>query len=329
MSLGNPSALYLLLLVPVAMIVFYWRERVRLHRLHVLGTGFGARAKSFTGFAAIGWLGALVCLVVGLAQPRWGVEVVPLATQGIAIVAVLDVSLSMDADDVQPSRLERAKLDLRRVIRDLTGNEFALVVFADSAMLQLPLTTDAQSAELFVQNASTAMFSGQGTNIEAALQIGLSALSNSIAPKRILLLLSDGENQMGSPLMAAGAAKAAGVRVDALGYGTVAGSGIPLRDENGNRVGYKEDRSGAVVHTVLDEHSLQAIATTTNGIFERVESDGRGLERLLETWRTEQSATSGETQMRPREQFPLFIAVALVLMSAERVALMGRRRSAA
>ena len=318
MSLSNPAVMVLLLLIPLAAGVFYWREGVRARRLNSLGWGLSVKGAVRTVMQAGLWLAAVACLIAALARPLWGVEVVPNMTQGVALVAVMDVSLSMDADDVQPSRLERAKLDLRRLIQLLDGNEVGPVVFADSALLQLPLTTDVHSADLFVQAVSTVMLSGQGTNIEAALQTGLEALSHSIAPQRVLLLLSDGENQTGSPLLAAGAANVAGVRVDALGYGTEAGSGIPLWDANGNRAGYKEDRNGEVVQTVLDEGVLRAITTAAGGTYQWA-SAGDGAESLGSAWQTVRPASVSETRTRPREQFPLFIGLAILLMMLERI----------
>lgn len=327
MSFSNPSAFVLLLFVFFLAVLAVGQERIRYQQMRLLGMAWRTDAHHAHRISLIWWLMALVFLVLALARPVWGVDILPVNSQNFALVAVLDVSKSMDADDIHPTRLERAKLDLRQIIRQLNGNWFALVIFADSAVLQSPLTIDQDTSELFVQNVSTAALTGQGTNTEKALQVALDVLVNATAKEKVILLLSDGENQTGSPLLAAGAARSAGVRIDALGYGTVDGSAIPLLDEFGNLAGYKEDQDGNPVRTMLDENNLRSITEVAKGVYLKRDSIGLSIELLTEFWNMDQPHRSQGNQTRPREHFPLFVGIAIVCLTLERLLWLERGRA--
>jgi Ca-activated chloride channel family protein len=168
---------------------------------------------------ALCWLAALGALIFALARPVWGIELQRIEKEGLAVMVVLDVSRSMDAQDVLPSRLERAKLDLRELFAALEGNDVGIVLFAGQAVPYMPLTYDMSAAQLFIQGAATNAITAQGTAIAAALNTALDSFDPRSSAQHIILLITDGENHEGNPRDAAQLAVDDGVIIHVMGYG--------------------------------------------------------------------------------------------------------------
>jgi Ca-activated chloride channel family protein len=209
----------------------------------------------------------LALFAVALAQPQCGSHTEMVKRTGIDVVVALDASQSMLARDVQPSRIERARLELITLLDELKGDRVGLVVFAGSAFIQSPLTTDYEAAKLFLRAVDPREMPQGGTDIGGALALCKEVLENGggASRDRVIVLLSDGEDFSGDVDLAVEAVKAAGIRVFAVGIGSEAGEPIPLLDESGAVTGYKKGPDGTTVLTRLDKAALARIAEATGG----------------------------------------------------------------
>jgi Ca-activated chloride channel family protein len=204
-----------------------------------------------------------------LAQPQCGTKSELTKRRGIDVVVALDASKSMLARDVQPSRLERAKLELTTLLDELKGDRVGLVVFAGDAFIQSPLTSDYSAVKLFLRAVDPEVMPQGGTNVGAALKLAKQVLDNADrgSKERVVVLLSDGEDLFGEVGEATEALKEANVQVLAVGVGSESGEPIPVYDRRGDFVDYKKDPAGETVITRLDRAGLTAIAEATGGSF--------------------------------------------------------------
>jgi Ca-activated chloride channel family protein len=214
----------------------------------------------------------LTFLIIGAAGPQIGIRVKPVERKGVDLVFAIDVSLSMNAADVKPNRLVKAKYEIAQMIKQLKGDRVALIVFAGSSHLYLPLTTDYEAARLFLDNIDTHMIPTQGTALSTALQTALTAFAPESEKYKVLILVTDGEDHEGQAVELARQAARQGIVIHTVGVGTVTGSLIPLVDENGRWNDYKRDREGKLVTSVLNENLLREIAQAGNGIFVRFDN---------------------------------------------------------
>lgn len=326
MTFANPGFLVLLLILPIMGGLFYWRTQARQKALARIGEPALVSAlaehvsETRRAWKSGLWMAVAALLIVALAGPSWGVDAEVVEAQGIAVVVVLDVSASMDALDVTPSRLERAKLAIRDLLREGEGNLFGLILFAGEAFVQFPLTGDIESAATFVDAASSRSISRQGTVIEDALRLGLAVIDERIVGEAIIVLMTDGENHEGDPLTAAQIAAERGVTIHVIGYGTPEGSTVPVYDANGQIVNYKADQGGNIVLSKLNEPILQEIAEATGGLYQRASENGVEIVNLLNVIAETQGAVlERRLQTRAVERFALFVGLALLALSIERL----------
>jgi Ca-activated chloride channel family protein len=227
-------------------------------------------------------LGGLALLAVALAQPQCGTRTELSRRYGADVVVVLDVSRSMEARDVRPSRLERARLEVGALLDRLKGDRVGVVVFAGEAFVQCPLTTDYDAARLFLRAVGPDAVPQQGTAVANAL-LGAKELLEAAergARGKVVLLVSDGEDHDGRVLDAASALAAAGIRVHALAVGTAEGAPIPILDARGEVAGWRKDRRGNPVSTRLDEATLRLVADRGGGRLFHLGEAGRGIEAV-------------------------------------------------
>lgn len=325
MTFEDPLILLLLLALPALLAVLVWRDRARAARMQRIGDA--ALIANMTERVSVRrvrakmalWLGVLACVIVALARPVWGTEVEIIETQGTSIIFALDVSASMDAQDISPSRLERAKFAIQEVMRNQAGSQYGLVIFAGDAFLQVPLTPDADAAGAFVRAANSGAFTRQGTAIGDALQIALDAFDPRLAGENIIVLMSDGENhQTGAPEPVAALAAERGVTIHSIGYGTAEGDVVPVFNAQGEVIEFKTDRAGSLVISRLDETMLKRIAELTGGIYLPATESGVETADLVNEI-NEATVSRFESQLRRRgvDRFGNFVALALVLLSIE------------
>jgi Ca-activated chloride channel family protein len=324
LELGNPIALYALGLVGLCALLFAFEvasSRRAMERFAASGVvgkilkGFSRRRKILKRLLVVLALGLLV---LAWAMPRMGRGMRVVKREGADIVVALDVSTSMLAEDISPSRTEVARQAVINLILRLPDDRFALVGFAGSAFINCPLTLDKDALAMFVDFLNPGVVSAQGTDLGAAIDESLKALRASSGRGKAIVLITDGEDH-GSELDAA-VKKAAyeGVRIYALGIGTPGGEPIPLRDARGNVVSYKRDASDDVIVTKLNEHVLERIAEETGGESYRLGSGDREVTRLVKAI---QNLDKGVFEERTFEDyielFPLPLGLCLLLLVAE------------
>lgn len=320
----SPGMLILLAFIPAFVVFFMWRQSVYRKLFQRLGdtdliqqlVGRGFRRHYFWWSAL--WLGTLAALVIALARPVWGVNTDVIEVQGVSVVVVLDVSNSMLAQDMVPSRLARAKLALHDLFDGLRGNEVGLVVFAGTAFAQFPLTNDIDSAMTFLNAVDTGMISQQGTVIEDALRIGLGLFDRQRPSARIMVLATDGENHEGDVERVIAEAVEHGVVIHTIGYGDVEGAPVPVLNARGEVVTYKADAAGQLVLSRLDEMTLQIIARETGGLYHRASANGAEITNLIHVInQAEAGLLDNRVEARSIERFEIFVLIALIALTLE------------
>ncbi|MDY7228599.1 VWA domain-containing protein [Hyalangium rubrum] len=272
----------------------------------------------------------LVLLALALAQPQCGSRSEVTKRKGIDVVVVLDASKSMLARDVQPSRLDRAKLELATLLDELKGDRVGLVVFAGDAFIQSPLTSDYSAVKLFLRAVEPEQMPQGGSNIGAALKLSKQVLDNADrgSKERVIVLLSDGEDLFGEVTEAVDALKESNVQVLAVGIGSESGEPIPIYNRRGEFVDYKKDSAGETVITRLDRAGLTAIAEATGGSFffqPRGVAMGQVVERVD---KMQKSELESRVTVRYDERFQYYAVPGLALLVAGMLLLPSSRRRA-
>ncbi len=271
----------------------------------------------------------LALLGLALAQPQCGTKSELTNRRGIDVVVALDASRSMLARDVQPSRLERAKLELTALLDELKGDRVGLVAFAGDAFVQSPLTSDYSAVKLFLRAVDPEQMPQGGSNIGAALTLARQVLENADrgSKERVVVLLSDGEDLTGDVDEAVSALKSAGVQVLTVGIGSEQGEPIPVYNRRGEFVDYKKDAAGQTVLTRMDRAGLTAIAQETGGTFFH-QPRGVAMAQVVERIdRMQKSELESRVTVRYDERFQVFAVPGLVLLVLGMLLLPSARRS--
>jgi Ca-activated chloride channel homolog len=297
------------------------RRRARLARfgdLPVVSRLMPGDASQGGGWRTARLAGACALAGVALAGPRWGTEHAVQRARGIDMVLALDVSLSMRATDVKPDRLERMKQEVRRLRALSPGDRVGLIVFAGRSYVLCPLTVDESALDLFLDNLDPSIVGQPGSAFSGAIRQGTDLLSLSTdGADRALVLMSDGEAFEPEADIVAEARRAAekGVSLVTVGFGTAAGSTIPMRAPDGS-VTLKRDQNGQVVVTHYVPGLLQAAAAAAHGTFiDAAETDKAArIREALATLRTRAHALDAGDARTPRFQLFLLPAVLLLLL---------------
>ncbi|MGB7340482.1 MAG: VWA domain-containing protein [Phototrophicaceae bacterium] len=318
--------LILIILLPSLIIFLIWRGLARAAIMRRIGDQ--ELVQTLTAHVsplrrqikAVLWLGAISTLLLALARPTWGVEQDIIRTEGIQIVFAIDISRSMDATDMSPTRLERAILDVRDMMTAFDGNDISIVLFAREAFTYMPLTYDLIAADVFLDGISTSMVSLQGTNIPAAIERSLGSFEIRSDAQRVIIVMTDGESHEGDAIAAAQIATEEATIIYTIGYGTETGSTIPIYNENGDLVSYQTTSGsddGVLVNSTLNVDLLERIANEANGIYQ---VGGTSLDALISDIQQLESGDIGEQVItRPIERFSLFVVITLVLLSLEMI----------
>ena len=326
MEFVNPEVLTLLVLLPLLGILLVWsnsRRKVALSRIgnpnliQRLSSSINLRKRRYK--VAL-WLCAFLLVIIAAARPLWGTLVTVKVQEGVEVMVVLDVSSSMLAEDIKPNRLARAKLTISELMDRLGGNEIGLVIFSGAAFLQFPITADFYTAQSFLDSASPASISRQGTALEQALSVALDSFPYRRATSRVILLLTDGEGHEGDPLTAASKALEQDVVIHAIGFGFPTGEPIPIRDSDGTVIDYKKDSEGETVLSRLDEVLLQQIARTTGGYYFRANAAGTEVQAvvdLIEGMATGEREEGGEFETFGVERFQWFAGFAALIFTVD------------
>lgn len=271
-------------------------------------------AKRFVKYSTL--LLAIAFLVLALANPQVGTRLEEVKREGIDLFVVLDVSLSMKAEDIPPSRLEKAKRDVSDLLRRLRGDRVGLIVFAGGAYVQFPLTADYSAADLFLNAVDVDAVPTPGTMIGNAIQLALQSFRTDLPTQKAIIIVSDGENTEGDVAGAVQQASEQGIRIYSIGIGTTEGAPIPLYNNAGARVDYKRDRSGSIVLSRLEETTLQQIALSTGGSYRRATSGGNEIDDVYKELSALEKTELGSMQVTGFEdqfQYPLLLAILLLV----------------
>lgn len=221
---------------------------------------------------------AILFAVLALMDPLYGEEEVKIKREGVDIVYALDLSNSMNAEDVVPSRLERAKKIISESIQRLGGDRVGLIVFAADAYSISPLTNDYSAIQSYISSASPELISQQGTDFSAVITKAAEMFENAPTTGKLLVILSDGEDNEDSVSKAIEMAKDNNIHILTMGIGTKNGGPIPMNI--GGFEEFKMDRYGETVISKLEESSMESLAESSSGFYIRVNQIQEALEKL-------------------------------------------------
>ena len=329
MSFGQPGLLPFALLLPALAAAAIWLYAARRRRV-AESLGDPALVERIVGLDLTRFprarllliAGAATALGIAAADPRWGTRVMEQRSSSLNVVFALDVSKSMLAEDVAPSRLEQERVLARRLLRDLPGDRLGLVAFAGRAYTLAPLTIDHGALNLYVDALDPEIVSQGGSSLASALlqATDLARGSGESAGQRVVLLVSDGEalEEREQVIAAADRAARAGVAVFTVGVGTPAGATIPERDPVTGRVtDFKRDETGEIVVSRLDETLMREVANRTGGTFLRLDQAGATGRLVSALHSLERSAGPTGRLIEQQPRFALFVALALLLIAID------------
>ena len=204
-------------------------------------------------------------LFLTLARPQWGNKMSKISRKGLNILVMLDVSRSMLAEDMRPNRLKKAKHQISRLVDYLKGDKIGLLIFAGTSFLQCPLTIDYSAFRMYLDTINVNSIPVPGTDLPGAITKAINAYPEVEKKYKVIILLTDGENHEGNVMEIVEQAKNEGIVIYTIGVGSPNGELIPLRDAQGNSIGYKKDKSGNPILSRLDEVILEKIALQTGG----------------------------------------------------------------
>ena len=261
-------------------------------------------------------------IVVALARPQVGSKPEKVKLEGIEMIVALDLSNSMLAKDVTPSRLTLAKNIVSRMTDELANNKIGLIYFAGEAYIQLPITSDFVSAKMFLQSADPSLIAAQGTVIGEAIKLATRGFSSDKEVKKALVLITDAENLDGDVEEVLQTAKEKGILISVLGVGTEEGAPIPMG--NGE---YLTDEEGKVVVTRLNQQLAKQIAETADGVYIHAK-DVSGAVRLLKKSldRLQKSDMSTTVYRSYADVYYYFLIPALLLLMIDLLMLDHKNR---
>ena len=311
--------LYLLLLVPLIVVLWIlndYRKRRALKRF-----GDAALVKSLMPDASVYrpfikmvfQCLVVIALSIMLARPQFGSKVEEVKRQGVEVIIALDVSNSMLAEDIQPSRLERAKQAISRLVETLSEDKLGLIVFAGDAYTQIPVTTDYISAKMFLSTINPQIVPKQGTAIGSAIDLGMRSFSQGDNKSRALIIITDGENHEDDPVAKAREAAEKGIVIYTIGIGSP--EGVPIAVSSNGKTDFLKDPDGNTVITRLDENILREIAVAANGKYVRANNSNIGLDQIFNDIRQlKKQELEGTMYTEYNDQFQIFAGLSLLLL---------------
>lgn len=317
MSFKDPHFLYILFAVLFFVALYFYSNARRKKNIAQFGdvellkalVPSSAELRSRITF----WLTtvALVLLVIAVARPRYGTKKETMLTKGVEVVVALDISNSMMAEDITPSRLDKAKRLISRMMTQASGNKFALIVYAGDAFVQMPITDDQVSANMFLNQITPSLIKRQGTNVGEAIDLACRSFSDNEKIGKAIVVITDGENHEGGAEEAARRASELGIKVYVMGIGTAKGGRIPA----GKSGEFLRDREGNIVVTKLNEAMAQSIAAAGNGTYIRVDNTNSAqefIENELDTLTKDEVKTEVFTKFK--EQYGSIALIAFLLL---------------
>lgn len=315
-----PNFLYLLILLPL-LAVFYVYSNIR-YKQRLRKYGDPDLLKTLMPEVSyyrpmlkfwLMWL-ALGLAIVMLARPQFGTKLEKVKRSGIETIIALDISNSMLSEDVQPSRLQKSKALVSRLVNGFKDDKVGLIIFAGEAFTQLPITSDYISAKMFLESISPSLISSQGTNVGEAIRLAMKSFTPQEQVGRAIIVITDGENHEGGAVEAAQEAASKGMKVYVLGVGSPEGAPIPIEGTND----YRKDNEGNVIVTRLNEQMCREIAQAGKGAYIRVDNSSSAQNLLQkEINKLAKADLESTVYSNYNEQFPMIAWMILLLLVIE------------
>lgn len=319
-ELEEKGYLYLLFILPVLVVIFlyiqFWKRKMQrefgdatlIKKLSPDKSVF----KPVLKFVVL--IVAMICLIIGLVNPKMGTKLETVKREGIDIVFAIDVSKSMLAEDVAPNRLTKSKQIVSQIINQLGNDRIGIVAYAGSAFPVLPITTDYGVAKMFLQSMTTTMVSSQGTSLDDAIKMSATYFDKNNKTSKLLLLISDGEDHSEGAKDAAEEANKDGMKIITIGVGTEKGAPIPLKS-NGVVQSFQRDNANDVVITKRNQESLIEIAKATKGGYIDGNNTKEVIDYVKKILENIQKTEFETTQMSNfQSQFQWFLGIGFVLL---------------
>ncbi len=319
---ANDHYFMLLLLLPL-FIVFYWRvfrwktrAMQRFGNLELIKKLTASVSRGRQVLKASLLVTVLFCMTLALTRPQIGTRLEEVKREGVDIFVALDVSTSMLAEDIKPSRLDKAKHEISTFVDLLRGDRIGLIAFAGDAFVQCPLTLDYGAAKTFLDIMDPSLLPEPGTNLSAAIRTAMKSFESQERKHKVLVLITDGEDHGDDVLKMAEAADREGVVLYTVGIGSPKGVPIPVYDKYGNKE-FKKDRKGEVILTKLDQLTLEKLALLTGGKYYQSVTGETRLEMIydeISKMEKKELASRKFSQYEDRFQYILGFAIMLLLL---------------
>lgn len=330
MNWGQPFFLYLLLLIPLFILFIVISSKQRIQKFSrfaspTLYKFFNSRFSLFHwNIKIVMLILTYFFLIIALARPQWDKETQIVRKEGIDLVICIDVSKSMEATDLKPSRLERAKSHINMFVNELNGDRVGIVAFAGKSMVLCPLTDDYQAVKLFVSTLDTETIKAYGTNIGSALE-----KANKLFPKntknKIIILISDGEDLSKTGLDSAKKIGKKGVNLFTIGIGSIDGSPIQLSNTMGESE-YAKDDSGNIIISKMDVETLSKMSQSANGKFYPITPQQTEINDILhQITGNEKHLIATKQYSKFKEQYHFFVILALISLLIDLLIIYGGR----
>jgi Ca-activated chloride channel family protein len=319
---GSPLYFWLMLLIPVLVGLFILAHQWKQAALARFASGTLMKRltpEKLLHQQVLKWglfLAFVFFAIIALSRPQFGVKTEVVERKGVDVMVALDISKSMLAEDIAPSRIERAKFEIGKLIDMLKGDRIGIVVFAGESFVQCPLTLDYGAAKMFSSVLTTDWVQSQGTDIAGAINQSIEAFRQQKSKSRVLIILSDGEENEGDAEIAARKAAELGIKIYTVGLGSESGVPIPVGKGKGN-ISYKKDENGDVVMTRLNSMMLEKIASQGNGKYFHA---GTSLDMPAiygEISKMEKNELGTDRMNIFEEQYQVFLAIALFFLLLE------------
>jgi len=282
---ANKEFLYGLLIVPLLVMFFVFFIRKKNLAIKNMGTKEVieslmpevSKSRPIIKFTIL--MLSLTLIILAIARPQFGSKLQEIQTSGAEIIIALDISNSMLCEDIYPSRLEKAKSSIIKLLDKLYTDKIGIIVFAGEANTQIPMTNDYTSSKLFIKSIKTDFIDIQGTAIADAINLAMNSFSPKNDMNKAVIVISDGENHEGDAILAASSAKEKGVVVHTIGIGSERAEPIPV--ESGSSQ-FKKDKDGEIIMTKLNEEMLKEIAEAGGGVYVKANNSTTGLEYIYD-----------------------------------------------
>ncbi|MBR9978988.1 MAG: VWA domain-containing protein [Bacteroidetes bacterium] len=260
---------------------------------------------------------AFALLITAYANPLVGSKFEEVTRTGIDLIVAVDVSASMRAEDIQPSRISAARKEVQNLINNLKGDRIGIIVFAGDAYTQLPLTSDYSAAMMLSDVIDVGMAPTPGTAIASAVDLARSSFEKEEGKYKAMVIITDGENHEDDPVSSAASAAQEGIVIHTIGMGSLEGAPVPESSARGQNT-YKKQADGSLVMSSLDSETLKDIAEVTNGTFTQALSGRDNLATVFENIERMEKKEYGTKQFTDYEaRFQYLIIMALILLISE------------